>query len=43
MSRYRELYLDQLIDLIESKDKKLHERDKELDEKDKIIEELDAL
>ena len=36
-----EISLDQLINLIESKDKKLHEKDKELDEKDKVLHEKD--
>ena len=43
MSKYKRPSPNQLINLIESKDKKLHEKDKELDEKDKIIAELDAL
>ena len=43
MFKYKKISPNRLINLIESKDKKLREKDKELDERDEIIAELDAL
>ena len=43
MSQYEMLAPNQLIKLIESKDKALYEKDSALHEKDKIIAEQDAL
>ncbi len=43
MSQYEMLSPNQLIKLLESKDKALHKKDKTLQEKDKIIAEQDAL
>ncbi len=43
MSQYEMLASNQLIKLVESKDKALYKKDSALYEKDKIIAELDAL
>ncbi len=43
MSQYEMLAPNQLIKLLESKDKALYEKDSALHEKDKIIAEQDAL